>query len=554
MKKVLSRLFILTLGVTALSGCDFFASGEEVVKNRGDEVHEVKGLVLKDYSTSVFQGSNYLFDGKAYLDYVDSTIEDLDVTKECTFTTLDTSKTGTQEFKVSYEGSKYIYSKTTHINVIGLESIEVSNYNSEVKQNESYAFIGTVTATFSDNSTKDVTKDAKVDTSKIKTDVLGEYPLTVSYTAGVKTLTQTVQISVYGLDSIKVENYTSSVKKGTMYSFDGKVSALYTNQSVEVVTDRAVVNTSEVNVDQEGKYNVYVSFTDGGVTKTTSFEVSVYVDKPKLKNIVASDYTTTIEKGTAYTFDGVVTATYEDDTTEVVTNNCSFGSISTSTPGTKTLSISYTTNYSLNGKEYTNTKTTTASIFVNSTLVSISGDAIAIGVNRTKAISLTYNPSDATNKNVSYVSNDTSVATVDSTGKVTGKAVGNTTITVTSELSSSITAEIPVSVEAVVQDEWTILVYLCGADLESDSQQGGAATDDLTEIKTPTGQPDDVNVVIQAGGANSWKSTYSSVINKDKRNRFHLKNNAFVKDSQDSKVNMGLQSSFADFIVWGLTT
>ena len=71
MKKTLSKLFVLTLGVTALSGCDLFSSGGETII-RGDEEHEVKGLVLKDYSSSVYQGSNYLFEGKDFKEAVET--------------------------------------------------------------------------------------------------------------------------------------------------------------------------------------------------------------------------------------------------------------------------------------------------------------------------------------------------------------------------------------------------------------------------------------------------------------------------------------------------
>ena len=118
MKKVLGRLLVLTLGITALSSCDLFSlEGENTAVIRGDEDHEVKGLVLKDYATSVTQYSDYVFDGKVFLTYTDSSIEEYEVTKDCTFTTLDTSKIGHAEFKVSYEGSKYIYSKKVYMDV-----------------------------------------------------------------------------------------------------------------------------------------------------------------------------------------------------------------------------------------------------------------------------------------------------------------------------------------------------------------------------------------------------------------------------------------------------
>ena len=556
MKKVLGKLLVLTLGVTALSSCDLFSlGGEQTAVIRGDEDHEVKGLVLKNYSSSVYQGSNYLFDGKAYLSYVDSSIEDLDVTSECTFTTVDTSSVGTQSFKVSYEGSKYIYSKSTHINVIGLDSIELKDYSKEVKQNETYAFKGKVIATFSDNSTKDVTHECNIDMSKINTKVVDTYPLTVSYQAGSTTLTSTVDISVYGLKSIKVENYSSHIKKGESYSFNGRVTVYYTNDTFKVVTTIATIDESAVNTAVEGKYPVHISYTDGGVTLSETIEINVYESRPKLSKIVASGYTNEVEKGDSYSFDGVVTATFEDGTTEVVTNSCTYGSIVTSSVGTKSLSITYKTFYTDNsGKEISTSKSTTASINVISTLKSISGDALTVGINRTKTISLSFTPSDATNKNVSYTSNDTSIATVSSDGKVTGKAIGNTTITVTSQLNSSITTTVPVEVAAVANDAWTILLYVSGNNLESDSWGGGAATDDLQEIASVSGQPEDVNIIVQAGGASSWRSTYSSVINASKRNRIYLKDKKYYRadDGLTSKVNMGAQDTFQDFVEWGI--
>ena len=480
MKKWFSKLLILTLGVTALSGCDFFSSGD--VKKRGDEDHEVKGLVLKDYSTSVLENSVYEFDGKVFLTYEDSSIADYEVTSECTFSNVDTSKVGNADLKVSYEGSKYIYSKTVRIEVkelVTLDRLEVSNYTTSIKKGSTYVFNGTITAYYSNKTFKDVTKLATI--KKLDTSVAGQIPLDISYSEDGKTILKTV-------------------------------------------------------------------------------EIKVYEARAKLSKIVATGYTTEVDKNDIYTFDGVVTATFEDKTTEIVTNDCEFdydSSFSTASSGTKSLKIKYTTVYTTSsGAEVSNYKTTTASINVISRLTGLSGEDLVVGVNKISSISLTYIPSDASNKSVTYESNDTSIATVDQNGKVTGVSVGNTTITVTSKFDSSITATINVEVSPVVQDAWTILLYVCGSNLESDyaSSNQGAATQDLEEIVSVSGQPDDVNVVVQAGGSSKWSSTFSSVINKDKANRFHLRDQQFVKDSQTAKVNMGLGSTLESFVTWGLQT
>ena len=55
--------------------------------------------------------------------------------------------------------------------------------------------------------------------------------------------------------------------------------------------------------------------------------------------------------------------------------------------------------------------------------------SIAVGANET--LVATVAPADATDKSVSWASDDTDVATVDSDGKVVGVAAGTATITVT---------------------------------------------------------------------------------------------------------------------------
>lgn len=61
------------------------------------------------------------------------------------------------------------------------------------------------------------------------------------------------------------------------------------------------------------------------------------------------------------------------------------------------------------------------------------------------------------------------------------------------------------SVAREIQDgSWAIYWYLCGSDLET---EGGCATDDLIEMLEVT-LPENVNVVIQTGGAAEWQNEY----------------------------------------------
>ena len=74
--------------------------------------------------------------------------------------------------------------------------------------------------------------------------------------------------------------------------------------------------------------------------------------------------------------------------------------------------------------------------------------SISIPVGETKTLSPIYTPSNAKH-DVNWKSSDTSVATVDSYGKVTAKANGTTTITVSSKETPSIKATLTLTVKSV---------------------------------------------------------------------------------------------------------
>lgn len=114
--------------------------------------------------------------------------------------------------------------------------------------------------------------------------------------------------------------------------------------------------------------------------------------------------------------------------------------------------------------------------------------------------------------------------------------------------SSSTSTTVP----PVTEDEYTILLYISGNDLEASY---GYATEDIKEILAVSNQPDNVNIVIQTGGAKSWKSTYG--ISSKYNQRYHVENKQLVCDDEQvysSYISMGKSSTLQDFIEWGLTT
>ena len=107
--------------------------------------------------------------------------------------------------------------------------------------------------------------------------------------------------------------------------------------------------------------------------------------------------------------------------------------------------------------------------------------------------------------------------------------------------------------------EWTIMVYMCGADLESDYSDGGYASKDIEEIRKTLNQPDNVNIIFETGGASSWKNNIiggsgTKKVTAGELGRYHIENNNFVKDGKVDNANMGDKDTLKSFLNWGFET
>ena len=186
------------------------------------------------------------------------------------------------------------------------------------------------------------------------------------------------------------------------------------------------------------------------------------------------------------------------------------------------------------------------------TSILLSPTSAEIAPGGTKQLSVSYVPSNANqNKDVTWTSSNTNVATVSSDGLVTVKSTASAgqSATITARLTNltSISATCSISVIEQSKDDHTVLIYMCGADLESENQ---LATGDIQEILKVSGQPDDVNIVIETGGAKSWASTYG--ISSTYLERYHVENKSLVRDNQLTYASMGLTSTLQSFIEYGL--
>lgn len=91
---------------------------------------------------------------------------------------------------------------------------------------------------------------------------------------------------------------------------------------------------------------------------------------------------------------------------------------------------------------------------------------------------------------------------------------------------------------------WTILVYMCGTDLESEY---AAATSDISEAISAQ-YSDDVRIVYQTGGTNEWQCGFS---NESIQRYVNIDGDVELVDEVDN-ASMGDSQTLADFVSWGV--
>ena len=132
---------------------------------------------------------------------------------------------------------------------------------------------------------------------------------------------------------------TTSYNYGASFSFNGTCTAHYGDGSTATVTPTSV---STPTMTQIGEQEITVSYTEGGVTRTATYDINI--SKGSLSSITldTSEVTKSFVVNGAFNYDGlVVTANYSTGFSEEVTPT-SVSSPSMSTTGTKTVTVSYT--------------------------------------------------------------------------------------------------------------------------------------------------------------------------------------------------------------------
>ena len=173
------------------------------------------------------------------------------------------------------------------------------------------------------------------------------------------------------------------------------------------------------------KFIVYVKDSKGTVVATNT--VTVNVSEKSVTGVSLNKTSVTLNKGSSTTLTATVTPSDAKDTS--VTWSSSNTSVATVSGGKVTGVGNGTATITVKTADGGYTDTCSVIVNVPVTGVSLNKTSVTINKGSSTTLTATVGPSDASNKNVTWTSSNTAVATV-SGGKVTAVGNGNATITV----------------------------------------------------------------------------------------------------------------------------
>ena len=95
--------------------------------------------------------------------------------------------------------------------------------------------------------------------------------------------------------------------------------------------------------------------------------------------------------------------------------------------------------------------------------------------------------------------------------------------------------------------EWTVMLYLCGADLESNERM---ATNNLAAVARTAPVPE-VNFIIETGGAKEWHSQELGMeVDPSRLERWSYTDQGFTKVGEAELASLAEKSTLEDFLTW----
>ena len=257
----------------------------------------------------------------------------------------------------------------------------------------------------------------------------------------------TCQITVKAVEptSVSINNTKATIKIGDTITLTSTVSPKNASQNVtwsNSNTNIATVSNGIVTAKAVGSATITVKTSNG---KTATCNVTV--TPIEVTSIALNKTSATLKVGENTSLS--VTYTPSNATTKSATwtsDNNSIATVSNGVVTAKSVGSAVITAKTSNGK------TATCKVTVNPidvTSISLNETEKTIEQGKTATIYATVSPSNATVKTIKWSSSNTSVATIDTNGKITAKSAGSTIITATSNNGKTATCKIIVPEVAV---------------------------------------------------------------------------------------------------------
>ena len=335
------------------------------------------------------------------------------------------------------DGNHTATSSVTVTSSPSVTSISISPSSVTLTLGSSTTFHATVyptsssqTVTWSSSNTSVATIDQS---GRVTTKGTGTTTIKASRNGVYGTATLTVKNSTVHVSSVSISPTSATMSIGTSRQFSASVyPSNATNKSVTWSTSNssiATVNQSGyVTAKAAGSATIYVRASDGGYTASAHVTV-----RSNVTGVSVSPTSMTLTTGQSRQLTATVKPS--NATNKNVTwssSNSSVASVSGSgyvtARGTGTATITVRTQEG--GYTATCRVTVNSSTFISVTSVTVSPKTGSVVVGETLQLHATVYPTNASNKTVTWSSDQTSIATVSSAGKVTGISPGTAHITV----------------------------------------------------------------------------------------------------------------------------
>ena len=236
--------------------------------------------------------------------------------------------------------------------------------------------------------------------------------------------------------SVSLNKQTLSLVEGNSETLTATVAPSdATNKAVSWKSSDASVasvdNSGKVTAVKAGSATITVTTTDGSKTATCSVTVTaktievndVGLDKSEMEMVAGDSYQFTVTLKPDNASDKTLSWSSSDENVATVDNT---GKVTAVSEGKVTITVKTS-----NPAQSASCDITVKAASIPVTSVNIDSWIINLGVNETAAIAYTIQPEDATNKEVTFSSDNTDVVAVDSEGTLVGVSAGSAKVTVT---------------------------------------------------------------------------------------------------------------------------